>query len=101
MKVPVMRPDQLRQLVESNARTAQAMFDTIADARAEREELREGMINLQQGMGQLQEAMVKLTNIQQGVSNLLASLDEDRPTILRKLTTIENKLDQVLTNKLN
>ena len=101
MKVPVMPPEELRQLVESNARTAQAMLDTMADARAEREELREGMITLQQGMGQLQEAMVRLTNIQQGVSNLLAALDEDRPTILRKLTAIENKLDQVLTNKLN
>ena len=101
MKVPVMPPEELRQLVESNARTAQAMLDTMADARAEREELREGMITLQQGMGQLQEAMVRLTNIQQGVSNLLAALDEDRPTILRKLTAIENKLDQVLTNKPN
>lgn len=96
-----MPPEELRQLVESNARTAQAMLDTMADARLEREELREGMITLQQGMGQLQEAMVRLTNIQQGVSNLLAALDEDRPTILRKLTAIENKLDQVLTNKLN
>ncbi|MEI6330534.1 MAG: hypothetical protein WCP16_14950 [Pseudanabaena sp. ELA645] len=87
-----MTPEELRQLVESNARTAQAMLDTIADAKDEREELREGIIKLQ-------EAVVRLTNIQQGVSNLLAALDEDRPTILRKLTTIENKLDQVLTNK--
>jgi len=55
-----MTSEELRQLVESNARTAQAMLDTIVDARAEREELREGMIKLQ-------EAMVRLTNIQQGV----------------------------------
>ena len=41
-----MTPDELRQLVESNARTAQAMLDTIAEARLEREELREGMIKL-------------------------------------------------------
>jgi hypothetical protein len=89
-----MTTEELSRLVESNARTAQAMLDTMADARLEREELREGMIRLQ-------EAMVRLTNIQQGVSNLLAALDEDRPTILRKLTAIENKLDQVLTNKPN
>jgi hypothetical protein len=89
-----MTTEELSQLVESNARTAQAMLDTMAEARLEREELREGMIRLQ-------EAMVRLTNIQQGVSNLLAALDEDRPTILRKLTAIENKLDQVLTNKPN
>ncbi|GBO56029.1 hypothetical protein APA_4235 [Pseudanabaena sp. lw0831] len=87
-----MTTEELTQLVESNARTAQAMLDTMADARLEREELREGMIKLQ-------EAMVRLTNIQQGVSNLLAALDEDRPTILRKLTAIENKLDQVLTKE--
>jgi uncharacterized protein YPO0396 len=89
-----MTTEELSQLVGSNARTAQAMLDTMADARLEREELREGMIRFQ-------EAMVRLTNIQQGVSNLLAALDEDRPTILRKLTAIENKLDQVLTNKPN
>ena len=89
-----MTPDELRQLVESNARTAQAMLDTMAEARLEREELREGMIKLQ-------EAMVRFADTQRGIANLLASLDNDRPTILRKLTTIENKLDQVLEERNN
>ena len=89
-----MTPDELRQLVESNARTAQAMLDTIAEARLEREELREGMIKLQ-------EAMVRFADTQRGIANLLASLDNDHPTILRKLTTIENKLDQVLEERNN
>jgi len=89
-----MTPDELRQLVESNARTAQAMLDTIAEARLEREELRGGMIKLQ-------EAMVRFADTQRGIANLLASLDNDHPTILRKLTTIENKLDQVLEERNN
>ena len=89
-----MTPDELRQLVESNARTAQAMLDTIAEARLEREELREGMIKLQ-------EAMVRFADTQRGIANLLASLDNDHPTILKKLTTIENKLDQVLEERNN
>ena len=31
-----------------------------------------------------------------GIANLLASLDEDRPTIFRKLNAIENKVDRIL-----
>jgi hypothetical protein len=89
-----MTSEELRQLIESNARTAQAMLDTMAEARLEREELREGMIKLQ-------EAVIRLADTQRGIANLLASLDDDRPTILRKLTTIENKLDQILEEKNN
>ncbi|MGI2902304.1 hypothetical protein [Tolypothrix sp. VBCCA 56010] len=84
-----MTDEELKQLIESNARTAQAMLDTMAEARLERQELREGMI-------QLQSAVERLANIQQGIANLLVSLDDDRPTILRRLTAIENKVDRLL-----
>ena len=47
-------------------------------AREEREELRRATI---------------------GIANLLASLDSDRPTILRKLNSIENKLDRFLERR--
>ena len=81
--------EELKQLVESNARTAQAILDVMAEDRHERQELREGII-------QLQNVMERLTNVQEGIANLLASLDNDRPTILRKLTAIENKVDRLL-----
>lgn len=84
-----MKDEQLKQLVETNARTAQAMLDEMSEARQERQELREGMI-------QLQKAVERLTNIQEGIFNLLISLDGDRPTILKKLSEIENKLDHLL-----
>ena len=84
-----MTNEELQQLVESNARTAQAMLDAMTEARFERQELREGMV-------QLQSAVEQLANIQEGVTNLLVSLDNDRPTILRKLNTIENKVDRLL-----
>ncbi|GAX41244.1 hypothetical protein NIES4075_22130 [Tolypothrix sp. NIES-4075] len=84
-----MTDEELKQLIESNARTAQAMLDTMAEARLERQELREGMI-------QLQSAVERLANIQEGIANLLVSLDDDRPTILRRLTAIENKVDRLL-----
>ncbi|MGF1674028.1 MAG: hypothetical protein ACFCUV_10140 [Rivularia sp. (in: cyanobacteria)] len=84
-----MTNEELQQLVESNARTAQAMLNAMTEARFERQELREGMV-------QLQSAVERLANIQEGVTNLLVSLDNDRPTILRKQNTIENKLDMLL-----
>ena len=91
-----MTDEELKRLVESNARTAQAMLDTMAEARLEREELREGINELRQGMVQLQNVVERLTAVQEGITNLLASLDSDRPTILRKLTAIENKVDRIL-----
>ncbi|MEA5503622.1 hypothetical protein VB735_10985 [Halotia wernerae UHCC 0503] len=87
-----MTDKELKQLMESNAKTAQAMLDEIADARQERQELREGMI-------QLQNAVARLTNLQEVIANLLVSLDGDRPTILKKLSDLEDKVDQLLQQK--
>jgi chromosome segregation ATPase len=80
------RLTRIEQLVESNSRSIQALNDDLAElrlvvaedheqARQEREELRRATI---------------------GIANLLGSLDEDRPTILKKLNTIENKVDRLL-----
>ncbi|MBW4572762.1 MAG: hypothetical protein KME31_33745 [Tolypothrix carrinoi HA7290-LM1] len=68
-----MTDEELKQLIESNARTAQGMLDTMAEARLERQELREGMI-------QLQSAVERLANIQEGIANLLVSLDCIKPS---------------------
>jgi uncharacterized protein Yka (UPF0111/DUF47 family) len=84
---------ELRQLVESNARTAQAILEAMAAARLEREEARD---DFYASMQRVDDAIQRLTTLQEGVINLLASLDEDRPTILRKLNSIENKVDRLL-----
>ncbi|MBX9253939.1 hypothetical protein H1Q63_08250 [Desmonostoc muscorum CCALA 125] len=84
-----MTDKELKHLIETNAKTVQAMLDEIAEARQERQELREGMI-------QLQNAVAQLINIQDKITNLLISVDGDRPTILKKLSALETKLDQLL-----
>ncbi|HEY9824146.1 MAG TPA: hypothetical protein V6D19_01760 [Stenomitos sp.] len=53
----------------------------------------------QQSSQALHEAMIRLADTQQGVVRLLSSLDEDRPTILRKLNAIENKVDSLLESQ--
>lgn len=80
---------ELQQITESNSRSIQALADRIAEltfvqeeAAAERQELRE--------------ATLRLGSVAEGIANLLSSLDSDRPTILRKLNTIENKVDRLL-----
>ncbi|PSN13901.1 hypothetical protein C7293_13980 [filamentous cyanobacterium CCT1] len=88
-----MTDPELRQLVESNARTAQAILEAMAEARLEREEARD---EFYAGMQRVDEAIQRLTTLQEGVIHLLASLDEDRPTVLRKLNSIENKVDRLL-----
>jgi uncharacterized coiled-coil DUF342 family protein len=93
-----MTDEELKQLVESNARTAQAILDSMVEARHEREELRE---EFQEGMNKLQNAIIRLVDIQEGMSHLLASLDDDRPTLLRRLMSIENKVDRLLNKEEN
>ena len=88
-----MTDSELRQLVESNARTAQAILEAMAEARLEREEARD---EFYAGMQRVDDAIQRLTTLQEGVVNLLTSLDEDRPTVLRKLNSIENKVDRLL-----
>ena len=84
-----MTDEELKKLVESNARTAQAMLDSMAEDRLERQELREGMADIKT-------AILRLADIQEGIAKMLAAMDEDRPTVLRKLTSIENKVDRLL-----
>ncbi|MBN3891218.1 MAG: hypothetical protein HWQ43_19395 [Nostoc sp. JL31] len=88
-----MTDKELKHLIESNAKTVQAMLYEMAEARQERQELREGML-------QIQSAVAQLTNIQERITNLLISIDGDRPTILKKLSALEIKLDQLLQQNL-
>lgn len=88
--------DELKQIVESNARTIQAMLEQQATERLRHEER---MREHEEQMAKLRRISIQLANTTSGIANLLASLDEDRPTILRRLMTIENKIDRLLENQ--
>lgn len=94
--------EELKALIQSNARTIQGILEARASERLEREERmqrhEERMQQHEERMQRLEDTVERLTNVQEGVSRLLASLDDDRPTILRRLNSIENKSDQLLDN---
>lgn len=87
------RLTRIEQLVESNSRSIQASSDELVEFRLTIAEEREQTAEERQ---ELREAILRLTTLNEGVINLLGSLDSDRPTILRKLSSIENKVDRLL-----
>jgi ATPase subunit of ABC transporter with duplicated ATPase domains len=95
-----VRQDSLQSIVESNSRAIQALLDQAAEDRLNREEER---LAQEQRAREHEERMIhiealsqRLVQVQEGMANLLISLDEDRPTILRKLNTIDNKVDVII-----
>lgn len=73
-------------LAESNSQAIQALTDDLVTFRLTVESDRE---NAREEREELRQATL-------GIANLLSSLDSDKPTILRKLDTIGNKVDQLL-----
>ena len=41
----------------------------------------------------LEDLVTRLTRIEEAQNRMLANVDEDRPTVLRRLMAIENKVD--------
>jgi hypothetical protein len=95
-----MTDEELKQLVESNARTIQAMLEQQATDRLNNslriEELQRVLVNQDRRMDELQNVMLRISEVQNGLARILGSLDEDRPIILRRLMSIENKLDRLI-----
>lgn len=88
-----MTDDGLKQLVESNARAIQALSDSIAELTNDVQSL------IQENRQTQQDAQAERSELRQatiGIANLLSSLDNDRPIILRRLNAIESKVDQLL-----
>jgi methionine synthase I (cobalamin-dependent) len=70
---------ETKKVVDSNSRAIQAMLDQAVTDRLNHEA-----------------RMEKLERLSEGLVNMLSSIDEDRPTILRRLNTIEQKTNSIL-----
>ncbi len=84
------RLDRIEAIVESNSRAIQAMMEQQATARLRHEERME---KHDQEIAELKDIASRLTEVQMGMARLLGNIDETNPTILRRLMSIENKVD--------
>ena len=73
------RLERIEAIVESLARSAQA----ITNDHEER-------------IQTLEDVVSRLTRIEEGQNAMLGSIDENQPTILRRLMAIENKVDTLI-----
>jgi transcription termination factor NusB len=81
-----MTDQELQQLVASNARTIQAMLEQQETSRLRHEEQ----------MDELRQAILRLSKVEEGLINMVVAIDEDRSTVMRRLMSIENKVDRIL-----
>lgn len=101
-----MTDEELKQLVEGNARAIEALTDDASETRRTMAEndrrFRAGLEEFSQKVQafadwvvestrQAQAEREELRRVSLGIANLLASLDEDRPTVLRNLTRSKPK----------
>ncbi len=75
----------IRSITESNSRAIQAMLEARATEKLEHS----------QRMERLENIVERIARVQEGMGKMLVSLDEERPTVLRKLNTIVNRLDNL------
>lgn len=80
------RQQKTERIVESNSRAIQAMMEQRATDRLEHEER----------MNRLEDLVARLTRIEEAQNRMLASMDDDRPTVLRRLMSIEDKVDTLI-----
>ena len=85
------RLDRIEAIVESLARSAQA----IADDHEER------IQTIEDTIVRLDDTVARLTRIEEAQNRMLSNMDEDRPTVLRRLMAIENKVDTLIERDSN
>jgi hypothetical protein len=85
--------ESVTQRTDSNARTIQGILDARAEERLNRAEEK---AEHEEKMAVMSDAIQRLISIEEAQNRMLASMDDDRPTILRRLMAIENKVDTLI-----
>ncbi len=58
--------------------------------------LEENLLETRQNLVETKQLMARMAETQSGLTKILINHDQDRPTILRRLMAIENKVDRIL-----
>ncbi len=80
--------------------TVQAMLEQRATDKLEHEERMKAseqqIRELKEIAARQEDNIIRLTRIEEAQNRMLASIDEDRPKVLRRLMAIENKVDTLI-----
>lgn len=87
------RLDRIEAIVESNSRAIQAIMEQQATDRLKHEARME---KHEQEIAELKAISSRLTEVQAGMARMLGKIDENNPTVLRRLMNIEDKVDRIL-----
>ena len=85
--------EETKAIANSNSRTIQGMLERSESERLQREEEK---AQQEKRMEFLEGLVTRLVSLEEGQNRMLANLDENQPTVLRKLNVIETKVDQLL-----
>jgi hypothetical protein len=78
--------EETKALANSNAKAIQAMLESQATHRLEHQER----------IDRLDDVMTRIASVQEGMSNWLVAIDDTQPTVLRRLNSIEDKINKLL-----
>ena len=96
----VIRLEDTKAIVNSNSRAIQAMMEQQATDRLKREEEKaehkQRMARIEDTVIRLDDTVARLVRIEEAQNRMLATMDNERPTILRRLMAIENKVDSLI-----
>ena len=85
--------EETKAIANSNSRAIQAMMEQQVTDRLRHEER---MASLEENLVETRQLMARMAETPSGLTRILINHDEDRPTILRRLMVIENKVDRIL-----
>ena len=99
-EITAIRIERLSLRTEENERNIQALNQAtqtmIRQMDADRLQREEEKAEHQLRMRELEGIQKTMAQTQAGLTRLLAAMDEERPTILRRLMAIENKVDTLI-----
>ena len=90
-------------IVESNSRAIQALAEQQTTDRLNHEErmrvLEENLVELRENLTETRQLMSRMVEVQSGLNKVLVDHDQERSIILRRLITVENKVDTLIERK--
>lgn len=90
-----------QEIIQTNQETSQKIISNAKAIEALGDRTRELQEEAAVERQELREAVLRITDLVEGIANVTLSLDSDRPTILAKLNSIENKVNRLLEEKGN